>query len=64
MPPRAAGAKKNKNFLKKVLTFETISIIIDIESEVHEMDLELKDLIQISSEEVYYNESEVEDYDS
>lgn len=63
MPPQAAGAK-NKKFLKKVLTFETISIIIDIESEVHEMDLELKDLIQISSEEVYYNESEVENYDS
>lgn len=28
------------------------------------MDLELRDLIQISSEEVYYNESEVENYDS
>ena len=68
MPPRAAGAGKKffKKFLKKVLTFETISIIIDIESEGHEMEwnLELKDLIEISSEEIYYNESEVENYDS
>ena len=27
------------------------------------MDLELRDLIQISSEEVYFDESEVMDYD-
>ena len=61
-----AQAKIFKKFLKKVLTFETISIIIDIESEGHEMEwnLELKDLIEISSEEIYYNESEVENYDS
>ena len=39
MPPRAAGAGKKffKKFLKKVLTFETISIIIDIESEVNKV---------------------------
>lgn len=29
-----------------------------------EWNLELKDLIEISSEEIYYNESEVENYDS
>ena len=47
-----------------VLTFGFIGLIMVSESEVNEMtDLELRDLIQVTSDEVYYDESEVIDYD-